>query len=519
MSSLLTPGGQLSLGGGGDLVADDLVERLVDRVPQPLDHYELAAVIESMGITDDGAYARYGATDVFALAARVYPDVLRHATARIAAGRAAREKEVRVEEEPECLELRDTSSRGILAVVPLMLLLLLMEVLARAGWTTGWLLAMSFGASTAMLLTSGPILAIGRRAAIYIGFEHDDPARRFTALASAVTLGACIVVATGLYAGLTAASLFSASERLVFALSIGGYGLLWILTAALAVSRHGRWALVCFAAGLSTGLVVGVLSGTYLGLGVGYGMCVAGLLGGWQHVFAGNPAKRLQLPAVGPLLVEGMPYMLYGGLFSVFFLEPHVMGWFGSSDGSSLDNLRVFELSFLVALPPVLLASGFHEIALESFWRYTSRRKWLGDRASFNADLGTFHQRQTWRYTAVLAAVTSVAVVAVETVVVLGRLEDVSQLVFLSAVVAAGLLGLGQFHCLFLLSLARPRVALAATLVGIATVTIVGIPLMLVDFRLAATAFAGGAAMFAAAAWLGCRRLIGDVDHHYATAF
>jgi hypothetical protein len=378
---------------------------------------------------------------------------------------------------------------------------------------------MSFGASVAMLLTAGPILAIGRRSAIYIGYEHDDPAKRFTAFASATILGGCLLVGGVSYGALAASGFLTGSERSIFALSIGAFGLLWILASALTVSRHGRWALACFALGLALGLLTGSLAGALVGIPLGYLVCIAGLVVGWRRVFSGNPAKRLPLPAIGPLVLEAVPYMAYGALFSVFFLEPHVMGWLGPGPGSTLDNLRTFELSFLVALPPVLVASGVHEIALDAFWMFTQRCKWRGDRASFNTNLARFHLRQTWQYAAALAVVTALAVVMVETIVILGGLEELSQLVFLCAVLAAGLIGFGQFHCLFLLSLARPRIALAATLVGIATVTVMGVPLMLVDFRLAAAAFVGGATAFSVTAWFGCRKLLVDGDHHYATAF
>jgi hypothetical protein len=110
-------------------------------------------------------------------------------------------------------------------------------------------------------------------------------------------------------------------------------------------------------------------------------------------------------------------------------------------------------------------------------------------------------------------------VAAVELVVACGGLRSTDEVVFLCGIYGFFALGVGQLNCLFMLGLSQPRPALTAALAGTTASTMTGIPLAFVDFRLAALAFAAGAAVFAVTAGASCRGVIQQADHHYANAF
>ena len=61
-------------------LADDVCRR----IPQPVDSFEVTAVLESLGITDDVAQLRYGAPDTFGLARAVLVQIR---AGRVLAGR------------------------------------------------------------------------------------------------------------------------------------------------------------------------------------------------------------------------------------------------------------------------------------------------------------------------------------------------------------------------------------------------------------------------------------------------
>jgi hypothetical protein len=141
------------------------------------------------------------------------------------------------------------------------------------------------------------------------------------------------------------------------------------------------------------------------------------------------------------------------------------------------------------------------------------------DQLSFNSAMERLHRHQIIRYLQLLGIASASGVIVVESVVISGRLREMSQLVFLLAIVAMGLLGFGQYNAMFLLSLSRPGVALVATVLALVIVVGLGLPLALIDYRLAAVAASVGAAVYAGGTLLGCRRLFGLADHHYSQVF
>ncbi len=491
----------------------DLVRLLVERIPLPVDSLELAAVIESSGINDDIARMQYEAEDVFELAERVYPAVIRVANRRAPIV-------TRTTGQGSDSDLRsDMSSRGFLAVSIVGLLFVLLIVVSRLGWSIGWTLALSFGAIIAMVVTSGPLLVIARQASLYLGLGQYDSARRFTLVSCAVTAAACVIVALVLLALGWMLGVAAPSERIVLTVSIVAYGLVWILASAPTLRGHARRAVGCFVGSLVLAVSIGIVAGSSAGLVSGYFACLFTLSVGWRKTFGSEETRRHQLPRLVRLAVEGGLYLLYGVAFSLLFLVPHVMGWLGNGGVSIVRNLQTFELSFVLAFPPAVLVSGIHEVALECFWKSMRDRISYADQISFNSGLSRLHRHQVVRYLGLLGIASASAIIVVESVVISGRLQGMSQLVFLLAIVAMGLLGIGQLNAMFLLSLSQPGVALAVTVLGLVIVTGLGVPLVLIDYRLAAVAAAVGAAVYAGGTLLGCRRLFGLADHHYSRVF
>jgi hypothetical protein len=119
----------------------------------------------------------------------------------------------------------------------------------------------------------------------------------------------------------------------------------------------------------------------------------------------------------------------------------------------------------------------------------------------------------------VLGALSVVTAAGFELMVALGELDDASQLVFACGLAGFFLVGLGQFSCLFMLGLALPNHALKPLLVGLVVLVGLGIPLSLVDFRLAALSFAVGAAALALTAVAGCLSVLVEIPRRYSTAF
>jgi hypothetical protein len=486
-----------------------------ERVPQPIDVLEIAAVIESMGITDTVAVEDYGVTDAFELAGLVFDAV------RAWPGELSPVRHDDGTPDRERNALADVSARGLLALAPLCVLLIGLQALALAGWDTGAILALSIGVTASMLLTSGPIVAIGRRTSVYLGFEQVDSARRFITRASLGTLLACVAIGLAAYGLASALALLTEEQRLIFTTSLVAYALLWLLASGLSLA--GASALVCgvLAGGLALAIGTGVAFGTPAGIGIGYGATVAVLVVAWCVYYPYRRQSTLLPRATGPLLLDSAPYVFFGTAFAMFLVGPHLLGWLGAGegDGSVIDRVMTLELSLLIALVPVVLATGVSERVLRSFWDVarTLRRETAAD--GFRRGVRSYVLGGFVRYAVVLGALSLATALVYEALVLSSALDHSSQLVFLAGLTAFLLLGLGQFGCLFLLGLSLPGRAVRSLVTGLLVLGALGLPLALVDFRLAAVGFAVAAAVFAAAAIAACLTVLAEIPRRYSTAF
>lgn len=495
-----------------------LAEDVRARVPQPVDMLEIAAVIESMGITDAVAAEDYGVESSFELAEHIFEVVRARPVEPLHAGHEPDFSHLPAER-TESPALLDTSARGLLALAPLGMLVIGLEVLAAAGWSTGSILALSFGVTAAMLLTSGPIVAIGRRTSIYLGFGYRATASRFITLSSLATLIACSAI--GLTAlGLTSAlGLFSAEQRSIFTASVAGYALLWLLAAGLTLAGASRLVVAVLTVGLALGIGAGVAFGTTIGMAVGFGATIAALAAAWCVIYPRGKERAFQVPSTGGIVLDASPYIAFGSAFALFLVAPHLLGWFGSSRASALDQLTTLELSFLLALLPVLLATGVSERTLRSFWDFSRERRAQDTADGFRRGITGYVREGLVRYALVLGGLSIATAAGFELTVYAGGLEGASQIVFVCGLAGFFLVGLGQFSCLFMLGLALPQHALKPLLAGLLVLGGLGIPLSLIDFRLAALAFAFGALAFAGAAIAGCLTVLAEIPRRYSTAF
>jgi hypothetical protein len=294
---------------------------------------------------------------------------------------------------------------------------------------------------------------------------------------------------------------------------------LWVLAAGLPLTGSPRRAVIGVAAAVAVGVVLGIVHGAQLGLLAAYVGTIAAIAVGWWRNSEERSDKAIHLPSPGLLFLEGAPYAAFGATLAVLLIEPHVLGWEGHVNGSTASALATLELSFMLALPPLVLGSALHERIMRSVWTYMGERRERGDAAAFRHDVTAFFAGKAAGALAIVVALAGADFLIVETVRRLGGLTGLSQLVFVSALAGFVLLWLGQLGCLLMLSLSRPAPAVVSALAATCALAAVGIPLVLVDYRLAAPAFVIGTAVFAAVALAGNRRLLRRADYHYATAF
>lgn len=503
-----------------------LEAQLAERIPQPLEALELAAVIESTGVTDEIARSNYDSENVFRLAEHAFPFVADLALRRrVQEGHSAQDPHALVRPREARRALMNASLGSLLALVPLVVIVTLTHILGAAGWPAGDVFALSMGVTGAMFLTSGPLLALGRRASIYRGFGYDALGSRFLRNGGGMIVLATSIVSAVVFAGMSAAGVAAPSERQIFCLALAAAALLWAEATYLLLAGEGVWLLRSIVAAVAAGTILellgaSALTGATMAIGSTFFLFLIGIA---RDALTSTKGETLVLPKLSLLINEGLPYALYGFGVMIFLLGPHVIGGLGATDG--LSRLRVVmtvELSLFLALLPLLVAITFVEPLLRGLWtRKRALQESSGASLSFSLGVASFHRKRIAIYVLLLNTLSILVLLGFELVVRdthVGR--SVSSLVFLLGLVAYGLLGFGQFSCLLMLSLGQPRPAAASIGAGIVVSYVVAAPLaLLIDFQYVAIGFLAGAATFAFASIYSWRLVVSRADHAYATAF
>ena len=505
-----------------------LVAELAARVPQPIDPLELTAVIESLGITDELASSRYGARDTFELGERSYTSLIERRSKESTEPEAG---DSELDEARAPRKLLSDASRGVFALLPLLVLLVTIRAFAGTGWNGGEILALSLGMTLGVALANGFVQGISRRASLYLGWDQPQLARRLVSLALVTATIGVLALGAAVLLGLTLFGAFSSEQRLIFVVTIVCAVPVWFLAGSLSLARAAGWVVVGLAGGLLAGVAVYRLSGelptaSVLGLLVAFGLMALAV----RHVFAGAPIPA-RLPARSTLALESAVYFAYGVGLTIFVLEPQVMAWLGprSFDLGRLAGITAIEVGFTLALLPFILSLGVAELTLRRFWlsvKLEQGRTPAAHPQAFGQELVAFHRRYLSLYLAVSGVLSLATWLAVELAIRSGLLsqlialqsDELTRLVFCAALLSFWFVGWGQFNCMFAINLVRPSRALWPLLAAIAVVTLAGIPLSLFGFGYAMLAFIAGAAVFAGSSFLSCRQVLANADYHYAAA-
>ncbi|HEY7135454.1 MAG TPA: GT4 family glycosyltransferase PelF [Acidimicrobiia bacterium] len=513
-------------------VVDAIVSRVASAVPLPIEALEVAAVLESMGITDPVAQ-RLGVDDTFALADIVYASLRTRAP-----GEPTRNVQA-------ILPLTSPEPRrgripiaGLLP--PLLVLALVQTFVGREGWDAARVLALSLGAAAAMLVASTFFQGLTGRTSAYLARNDKGSALRTLALGLRASTLVALVTAAGISGVVLRTTWIERGPAVAFMATLVVLAPLWFLAAALAMVRASVWILVS----LGEGAVVAVSADRWLSGNVSWhlgGACAIGGLVSTLMLFIalrvrlaerdGNKRGPVHLPSLRFMVHEAAAYGAQGALLLVLVLLPYFLGWIGTRNLGAhwLDAFAGVQRGLTLAMVPALLASVMTERTVLRAWR----RAWTLQELSgltavegFAGGMTAYCRRERRRYLIVLGIVTllvGATVVALDrtgaSISPLGSASDGRTLaVFLGALGAFALIGLGQFHVMILLTLVRPGLAARAELLGLLVMVGVGLPLVLAGYQFLVVGCALGGLTFAFAASRAAMALLRNAHHSFVAA-
>ena len=512
---------------------DKLATEVRRRDPHPVDALEVAALIESAGVTDVIAAESYGYADTFRLA----DDVL----GVLAAGRTA--PDAAPDAAPDDVALPgsrlDTARHPMLALLPSIALLTAIWAFSTLGrWSGHQVLALTIGMTVGMLSTNGLSLAMGRRASMLISLGRISATRRFflacglVGLVSTAAVSGCLLLVP--WRGLA----FLTNEPATFVLAALALATVWLLAGTLSLLSVSGWTGVALAAGVVSGMVLAwclaPLTSHHLtaAAALGWSVTVGLMLFALERSLRSRPTTLASagsgLPSRGYLILEGLPYFWYGTFGVVIFFSVHLVGWVYLSPGSA--GLTTLELGLFLPLAPTLLGAGLAERSLRRFWVRAAelqRTTPANTPHVFGAQLDSMYDEERQRYLRGLGLMSVSTLVVGEVLILTGWLRELTgyteafelQLLFVTSLLAYAVLGAAQFSAMFSLSWARCAAPLVAVVTGAVVTVFLALSLAaLLGYAWVGPALFTGAACYGVLAELAVRRLFGCAHFYYPMA-
>jgi hypothetical protein len=512
---------------------DKLSADVQARISTPLDVLEVAAVIESMGVSDSMAQAAFGQPDTFHVAEAVLAKI-----------RSAPKDRTLPLEPPRDFSYTprgrgthwDSARHPFWAMVPSGALLL---VIWGVSWLGKWpplaVVALAVGMSTGILVTSGISLAVGQRASGLISLGKNRAVRRLLVMSTVTAAAATVGVTECLLVLPFHDFAFLGQHRPVVILSASALAVLWMLAGALSLVSLGGLPGAALLIGIGCAAVVNIavepLTAHHLlvALAVAFLLSVLVMAGGLRWALPPRPGARRspeRLPSVRYLLLDALPNVVYGTLAAVVFACIHVIGWIKLNGGPQVTTL---ELGLFLPLAPAALGGGRAERTMQRFWARVKdlQKSAITGPRPMTAELRALYGAEVRRYLGGLAIASGITIGVVELLLLRGAFRAIApsanadqvQVVFLAALVGYGTLSMGYFNSLFCLSLARLGGAMRAIALGSAvTLASACVLAASTSFQFLPFAFVAGGVVYSSVSYRAVRTLLSDADYHYETA-
>ena len=520
-----------------------LVAEVQRSCPRPVNMLQVAALLESAGVTDTVARQRYLHADVFALAnviTRQMPKVIDAPGADRHLADVPCER--RVETAMDYL-------RGPLALLPILLLSLTIMVYEGFGqWHAAQILTLSMAMIGSLLVTSGFVQVISRKGSNYLSQGYVLAARRVVTVILGVAL-VTVIITAGLFVSLLLfVGWLSPSDVGLLIFTYVSMSLLWLIAGVFFLLKQAHW----FGAALAVGLIVSCLS--LLGLGMtglasGIIMLVAAIAGmisvlavativirralSRESAVSSVGNQAIALPSPAQLLVGLALFFGYGVLYVVFVLSGHIGGWVAAlrSAAIPMEAIGTIEVSLTLALMGYILAGGVAERTMRRFWQrvriYQSATSQARP-AGFNRTVRDFFLREQANFLVALVLCSCFIWAAVVALVRFPTSSGAtaftwtaeSTYILILGQIGYGLMALGIFNCMFMITLSQPKPATGAVINGIAVTVVVGLGFAFVlPYQYATLGVVAGGLALALSARLRLEAMLKHADYYYFSSF
>lgn len=474
---------------------DDLLEAIGEHCPQPVGALQIAALLESAGVSDAIASQYYGSKDVFDLAQTLHEEL-----AFLQGFTTGPKRDLPANTWRESV---DYVARGPLGLLPMVLLTLMIMAYQHFGqWQRGQMLVLGISMLASLLVTSGFVQGASRKGASYLSQGYVRAATRIVSLVIASSVVVVLLIALVGTVSLLLGGWLPRADVALMTIAFVTLSLLWLAAAVLFLVQQAVWFGLSLGLGVSLSYValqglerLVIDTGTALFIAVAVGLVVVLLTTGlvsrraFQHLAMESSAGQqiMRLPPRAHLIASLAPYFIYGVLYVTFILAGHVPGWVGHvPSGDRMAAITVVEIGLTLALGGYVLVGGIAENTLHRFWihaRHYQQCTSLADIHRFNRRLHRFFRQEQRRFLGALVLCSGVMLLGAVALSVLAQNASITVLpwtpatmiIFIQGLAGYGLLAWGIFNCMFMITLSQPRKALSALAVGIFVTLALGI--------------------------------------------
>ncbi len=518
-----------------------LLEEVRKACAQPVNVLHVTALLETAGVTDAIARRRYGFPDVFALADSLANEMR---DAPPPAPPAAHD----IPREDWKTTLLDYG-RGPMGLLPLILLGVLINLYQNFGqWDNSQVLTLSISTIGSLLVTGGFVQIAARKGSGYLSQGYIRAGGRFIMQVMAVCLAVVLASAVLLTWGLRSAAWFDQNDHGLLVIAYITLSCLWMFSAILATLELLHWFVIALGVGIAaayTGIELRgwlrppeqtvMLVATAAGLVIMAGLIAVVIARTLKGRAAASPVgdQRVVLAPLPHLTVNLAPYFVYGVTYSVGVLVGHAGGLIGRLPAgmTRIQGLAQSELALTLALTGYILGVGMAERTMRRFWQRVKvyqRQVSAETPGQFKTVLRDFLTQERAQFTRALGVSSAVVLVAVVGAVslsanrvLLGLSWDATTLlIFVSGLAGYGLLAMGVFDSMFLITLSRPLYALKALGISAATTLLVSVVAgLLISYAFGVLGIIAGSAIFLWFTRRALGRIMRHADYYYYASF
>ncbi len=350
----------------------ELADRILTTRRQLEDAYEVAAILESMGLSDRLVSETYGAEDVFALAEELWP------TIRSKMVVAPFWQPPRPSLAQYIVRVVRSFTRGMIFALPMAVSVAAMLALDLSLWSYRFLslenaTAIAVGTILSFLSVGGFTQAIAHRGFLYVNQGYYYTARRTAFGFVGVGFALCCLLTVALFGVNLLFTIFPLRMMVVVLLYYLFLSAIWLSVTIMYMLQKEL---------VFTGLITGGIALVWLLFQIfGFNILVAQLvsltmvaiagIGFAIHFFRAAEKKaeggiKPMLPRLSIVVYTSLPFLLYGFLYFAFLFCDRVVAW--STNSAYMPYLIWFrgeyELGLDLALAVLVLPMGFIEVVV-----------------------------------------------------------------------------------------------------------------------------------------------------------